>query len=155
MRPLEGRTLVAYWLIGCGIVAMVRLVARAPALLDNPAGWTAAAGPAIAILLGLVAAAQLLRSARGLLLAAAVLSAEAVGLSVGPLAYRLDVGPFLHLSAVSAHLGLRLGYGAHLLLIVGEGNRVPEGIALNLFAVAILCVLAGSSTAAGPRRVRR
>ena len=50
MRPLEGRTLVAYWLIGCGIVAMVRLVARAPALLDNPAGWTAAAGPAIAAL---------------------------------------------------------------------------------------------------------
>ena len=142
----------AYWLASSALLSFAALIGDAPALWAHRAGWRAAAGPLVIAVLEAVAAGRLLRDTGGVRLGAAALALQAIAISVGPIAYRLVAGPYVTLAASEA--GWRIGGGleAHLLLILGAGNRVPAGLALNLSALLALTVLLAtrSTSAAEP-----
>jgi hypothetical protein len=144
MHRIEGRALVAYWLLVSCSYAAIRLLMTLPELLRNLDGWRAAAGPALAGTLGIIAAIRLLRRRGGFRLAAVVLTSQVLTLSLGALAYRLDVGPFVRVAATGNRLAVDVGNDARLLLILGSGNHVPAGVAINVVALGVLSILVAS-----------
>jgi hypothetical protein len=149
MQRIEGNVLVAYWLIGSSLVALGRLVAEGNDIVAHPAGSRAAVGPLVVALASLVAGWRLLRWRGGFRLGAALLGVQLVAVSAGPLAYRLDVGPFFRVGFASSGGIAGFGSGAHLLFIAGIGNHVPPGISINLLALGALVVLFATHRAAG------
>jgi hypothetical protein len=147
MHRIEGRVLVAGWLIVSSSYAIVQLLTSLPELSLNLDGWRAAAGPGLVCALGIFAAIRLLRGRAGFRLAATVLALQVLALSLGVIAYRLDVGPFVRVVASGSGLGFDVGNDARLLLIVGSGNNVPEGVAVNVAALGVLLVLVASRRA--------
>lgn len=141
MKRIDGTTIVAYWLIACGALALARLIARADEIFAHPGAWRAAAGPLIVALLGFGAAWRLLRDRRAVRIPTVLLCAQLIALSVGPLAYRLDVGPFLRLGLGAFGIHANAGSDARLLLVLGSGNRIPPGLAVNALALVALAIL--------------
>ena len=148
MNRIAGTTIVAYWLVGASTLALARLAARSGDLLANPAGWRAAAGPLVVALLGPLAARQLLREQPTVHLPVALLAIQLLAFSVGPVAYRLDAGPFLRLGATSTGVFADYGNDARLLLILGSANQIPSGLAINFLALAFLVFLIAAHRAA-------
>lgn len=141
---MERRILVAYWLLLGAITAIATLAQNASTIATHPAGWRAAAGPLLVIIASIVSAVILLQNRlprrTGWLLAGLVAIAQAASISIDQLAYRLVAGPFLALT-MAPHIALRAGSDAHLLLIIGNGNRVPDGLAINIIALSLLVVV--------------
>jgi len=139
----------AYWLASSALLSFAALAGDSPALWAHRAGWRAAVGPPAIAVLEAVAAGRLLRDRGGVRLGGAALALQLIAVSAGPIAYRLVAGPYVTLADSAA--GWRIGGGleAHLLLILGAGNRVPAGVALNLAALlALIVLLATRSTSA-------
>ena len=79
---------------------------------------------------------------------------DADELRVHPVAYRLDAGPFLRLGLSESGVHMDFGNDARMLLILGAGNQLPPGIAINLLALGAFTLLiathrAGSAAPAG------
>ncbi|HEY9227476.1 MAG TPA: hypothetical protein VIP11_12555, partial [Gemmatimonadaceae bacterium] len=55
--------------------------------------------------------------------------AQLFAVSFGPLAYRLDAGPFVSVGVSNAAALTDSGSDARLLLILSSSNRIPPGIA--------------------------
>jgi hypothetical protein len=131
----------AYWLIGQAVVALAVLMSRAPAFLANAAGWRAFVVPLMLAVLGIWAGASLLRSSRCRHVVLGLFGIQLLALSLGPVAYRLVVGPYLlvHLGPGGWHISA--GVDAHYLAILGSANRVPAGLAVNVIALLPVIVL--------------
>jgi hypothetical protein len=149
MHGIKGTVIVGYWLAGSAAMTLARLLARSGDILAHPAGWRAAAGPLVVALLALGAAWQLLHQHRVTRLPSAVLGVQLLALSVGPLAYRLDAGPFLRVALGTAGFSADLGNDARLIFILGADNRIPAGMAINVLALAALAILMASRPAHG------
>ena len=76
-----------------------------------------------------------------------IFGVQLVAFSAGALAYRVIAGPYLMFAFAPDGFRPSSGVDARYLLIIGESNRVPEGFALNVFALAG----SGPGSYAGPR----
>ena len=144
MERIDGKHIVAVWLLTSSLVALLRLATLTPDIVAHLSAWRAALGPFVAALLGIVAAWRLFRRGDGVRLAGVVLLLPVIALSVGPLAYQLDVGPFVRLGITGTRTFAAVGSDARLLLILGSGNHVPSGIAINVATLAAFGILLAS-----------
>jgi len=94
----------------------------------------------------------LFRRGDGVRLAGIVLLLSVIALSIGPIAYGLDVGPFVRLGITNTGTFVAIGSDARLQLILGSGNRVPSGMAINVATLAVLGILLVSRRAASDER---
>ena len=147
MKSIEGIVIVAYWIIGSSVLAITRLLAQVPDIVAHPAGWRAAVGPFVVAVVGVLGAVRLLNDHRAIQLPAVLLAVQLLALSVGPLAFRLDVGPFLRVAIGGLGVTTDFGNDARLLLILGSGNRVPPGAAVNLLSLTALLLLVAAHRA--------
>jgi hypothetical protein len=134
------RSLSGLCLLGSSALGIVAFLAEGQAIATHPAAWRAWTIPAVIAVAGIFAGYRLLRSSSGWILAFMILGAQTVALSLGPIAYRLIVGPFLSVR-IDGTRGVTGGVDARFLFIAGSGNQVPTGVALNLIPCAMLVLL--------------
>ena len=115
LERIEGKDIVATWLLSSSLVALIRLASRMPEILAHLSAWRAAVGPFVVALLGILAAWRLFRRGDGVRLASIVLALPIIALSIGPLAYQLDVGPFVRLGITGTRPVADIGSDAQLL----------------------------------------
>ena len=64
---------------------------------------------------------------------------QLLALSIGPIGYRLTIDPYITVAKLtSGGWTLASGLGTSFSLLLGDDNRMPERLAINLVAVAAL-----------------
>lgn len=131
----------AFLLLASATLGTALLLAQLPGLSVQPVGWRAFAGAALGITAEGIAGMQLLRSGTSRAIAAIAFALQAVAFSIDACAYRLIAGPYIVLAMGPDGFRMGAGIDARYLFILGESNRVPPGLSINLIAVVGLALL--------------
>jgi hypothetical protein len=131
-------------------LAAVFLAGSAAEAISRPSALIAWVVPLAVALAGLVAGLRF-ESRRWRAVVFGLYLAQVFAFSVGPVAYRLLCGPFLTVK-ITAPWSAGMGVDARFTLLLGAGNRMPEGLSVNLVALAAVILLEWQGSRLGRRQ---
>lgn len=138
-RPMLYSIIGMYEVIG----GMVSLLTFLDALRFVPAagasGTSATLFSATAAIVSVLAGAFLLQGRRsGIHLSLIVQSVQLVAISSGTHLYQIILGPFIYIGVTASWFGIDAGLMPRFMVLVSEGRRFPDFIAVNVVAGAFI-----------------
>src|SRR5262245_36472927 len=139
VRTSVGDRIVGSWALLSAAAAVAVLAHHTGDITNHLAAWRGAVVPLMLVSVQGWAAWRILKGIDERLLLRSSFALQLFALSVGPIGYRLTIGPYIAVGkGVPGDWTIGDGFAADFVLLLGDDNRMPEGLAMNVVALVAL-----------------